>query len=57
MKTIVEKILNNVTWWNVYFHYKHELVYEVRVKTGHGIRWKLSNLDLVGFVEPFDDKY
>ncbi|MGB1315715.1 MAG: hypothetical protein ACPG4Y_06820 [Chitinophagales bacterium] len=57
VKTIVEEILNNVTWWNVYFHYKHELVYEVRVKTGHGLRWKLSNLDLVGFVEPFDDEY
>ncbi|WBX78052.1 hypothetical protein PG911_07290 [Tenacibaculum ovolyticum] len=33
-------MLKNKTWWNVYYHYKHELVYEVRIASGHGARWK-----------------
>lgn len=46
-------ILNNTTWWNVFFHYKHELVFEVREKDGHGIRWSHGGQQLIGFLEVF----
>lgn len=52
MKKISE-ILDNTTWWNVFFHYKHGYVYEVREKDGHGVRWSLENLQLIGFLEEF----
>lgn len=52
-KAIVRKIIDEKTWWNVFTHYKHEVVYEIRVASGQGIRWKLNNLELIGFLEPF----
>ncbi|MBW3524083.1 hypothetical protein [Chryseobacterium sp. NKUCC03_KSP] len=53
---VMEKInfiLENKTWWNVFFHYKHELVFEVREKDGHGIRWSHGGKNLIGFLEGF----
>ncbi|WP_291885022.1 hypothetical protein [Chryseobacterium sp.] len=53
---VMEKInfiLDNKTWWNVFFHYKHELVFEVREKGGHGIRWSHGGKHLIGFLEVF----
>ncbi len=52
-KAIVKKIIKEKTWWNVFTHYKHDVVYEVRVASGQGIRWKKSDLELIGFLEPF----
>lgn len=55
-KVVMEKIkfiLDNKTWWNVFFHYKHELVFEVREKGGHGIRWSHGGKNLIGFLEVF----
>lgn len=52
-KAIVEKIIDEKTWWNVFTHYKHDVVYEVRVASGQGIRWKKDGLELIGFLEPF----
>ncbi len=55
-KIVMEKInfiLDNTTWWNVFFHYKHELVFEVRAKSGHGIRWSHGGQQLIGFLEVF----
>lgn len=49
----INDILDNKTWWNVFFHYKHELVYEVREKGGHGIRWSHGGKNLIGFLEVF----
>ncbi|WP_160138922.1 hypothetical protein [Chryseobacterium sp. c4a] len=49
----VQYILDNRTWWNVFFHYKHELVFEVREKEGHGIRWSHGGKKLIGFLEKF----
>ncbi|OBW41040.1 hypothetical protein AB670_02630 [Chryseobacterium sp. MOF25P] len=46
-------VLENKTWWNVFFHYKHELVFEVREKDGHGIRWSHGGKNLIGFLEGF----
>ncbi|RYD76561.1 MAG: hypothetical protein EOP55_11195 [Sphingobacteriales bacterium] len=55
-KKVMEKItyiIENKTWWNVFYHYKHELVYEIREKDGHGIRWSQDGTRLIGFLESF----
>lgn len=49
----INYILDHKTWWNVFFHYKHELVFEVREKEGHGIRWSHGGKQLIGFLEFF----
>jgi hypothetical protein len=49
----INYIIENKTWWNVFFHYKHELVYEIREKNGHGIRWSHCGNQLIGFLEIF----
>lgn len=49
----IHQILDNRTWWNVFFHYKHQLVFEVREKGGHGIRWSHGGTKLIGFLEKF----
>lgn len=49
----IQYILDHTTWWNVFFHYKHELVFEVREKDGHGIRWGYGGTKLIGFLEKF----
>ncbi|WP_051263859.1 hypothetical protein [Tenacibaculum ovolyticum] len=53
VRSLLTNMLKNKTWWNVYYHYKHELVYEVRIASGHGARWKKKDLQFIGFVEPF----
>ncbi|MEM6718578.1 MAG: hypothetical protein AAF611_04600 [Bacteroidota bacterium] len=50
---LIKYILKHKTWWNVFTHYKHDIVYEVRIASGHGIRWKKDTLELIGFLEPF----
>ncbi|GEN78102.1 hypothetical protein [Chryseobacterium hagamense] len=55
-QVVMEKInyiLDHKTWWNVFFHYKHGLVYEVREAEGHGIRWSHNGTRLIGFLEIF----
>lgn len=49
----IHYILDQKTWWNVFYHYKHELVFEVREKDGHGIRWSHGGKNLIGFLECF----
>ncbi|QXU48784.1 hypothetical protein KYG33_18670 [Chryseobacterium sp. D764] len=49
----IHDILDNRTWWNVFFHYKHKLVFEIREKEGHGIRWSHGGTKLIGFLEKF----
>ncbi|PWN60422.1 hypothetical protein [Chryseobacterium viscerum] len=49
----IHDIIDHKTWWNVFFHYKHELVFEVREKDGHGIRWSHGGTKLIGFLEKF----
>ncbi|NME69245.1 hypothetical protein [Flammeovirga aprica] len=53
VRNLIHQMLNQKTWWNVFFHYKHELVYEARVASGHGIRWAHGGTQLIGFLEPF----
>ena len=52
---LLEQILDRTTWWNVFGHYKHVLVYEARVPTGHGARWGHGGDEFIGFLEPFDE--
>lgn len=49
----IQYILENRTWWNVFFHYKHGLVFEIREIEGHGIRWSHGGTKLIGFLEKF----
>lgn len=49
----VEYILDNQTWWNVFFHYKHQAVFEARVASGHGVRWANGGAEFIGFLEEF----
>lgn len=53
---IIENLLANKTWWNVFGHFKHHLVYEIRDTTGHGIRWSIDGKKFIGFVEPLDQE-
>jgi len=50
---LIAKMIDHKTWWNIFYHYKHELVYEIRVESGHGIRWKQKDYSIIGFLEPF----
>ena len=53
IKSIISEMIDTQTWWNVFHHYKHGLVYEIRVASGHGIRWNKQGTELIGFLEPF----
>lgn len=53
-KRLLEQLLDNYTWWNVFTHFQHGLVYEVRVAAGHGARWSHDGARFIGFVDPFD---
>ncbi len=50
---IIEQILNEATWANVFEHYKHSIVYEVRIPLGFGVRWGNDGQEIIGFLEPF----
>ncbi len=47
----IETILENVVWWNMFYHFKHEYVLEIRTEGGYGARWGKEKF--IGFVEPF----
>lgn len=49
----ITEMIQTKTWWNIFYHYKHEYVYEIRVPSGHGIRWNKDGTQLIGFLEPF----
>lgn len=53
---VLERILDEATWRNVFGHFAHELVYEARVPTGHGARWAHDGAEFIGFLEPFDEE-
>lgn len=55
-RRLLEQILDQTTWWNVFGHYKHVLVYEARVATGHGARWGHGGDEFIGFLEPFEEE-
>jgi hypothetical protein len=49
---VLERILDNTTWWNVFGHFQHETVFEAREPSGHGARWARGG-EFIGFLEPF----
>lgn len=53
---MLRHLLDEATWWNVFGHFKHETVFEVRVPTGHGARWGHGGDAFIGFLEPFEEK-
>src|SRR2546425_1024649 len=50
---LVERVLDEATWWNVFGHFKHGIVYEARLPAGQGARWAVAGPRLIGFLEPF----
>ncbi|WP_299272141.1 hypothetical protein [uncultured Psychroserpens sp.] len=53
VKQIITTLIEQHTWWNTFHHYKHEIVFEIRVESGHGMRWSYKDQLLIGFLEPF----
>jgi hypothetical protein len=53
---VLERILDDTTWWNVFGHFQHEVVYEARVPSGHGARWAHGGKEFIGFLEPFTEE-
>ncbi|MCI5057809.1 MAG: hypothetical protein MRY83_16975 [Flavobacteriales bacterium] len=53
VRALIESILNHQTWWNIFYHYKHHYVYEVRIASGLGIRWSHDGKNFIGFLGPF----
>jgi hypothetical protein len=56
-RLMVEKLTHHFmgykTWWNIFYHYKHGLVYEVRLENGQGMRWSADGKQFIGFLEDF----
>jgi hypothetical protein len=52
---LLHDILDRATWWNVFGHFQHVVVYEARVPSGHGARWGHDGAEFIGFLEPFDE--
>lgn len=53
MKEFVEVFFEAWEWWNVYKHQKHGYVFELRIRSGHGMRWSKTGQKFIGFLEPF----
>ncbi len=54
VQNLLEHLIANKTWWNVFRHHKHAFIYEIRISSGHGARWLADASKFIGFVEPFD---
>ncbi|MNQ21368.1 hypothetical protein D3C85_344840 [compost metagenome] len=53
VEKLIHYIINYKTWWNIFYHYKHGLVYEIRVQNGQGLRWSADGKKFIGFLEDF----
>ncbi|GGF11114.1 hypothetical protein [Flavobacterium limi] len=53
VEKLVKYIMDHKTWWNIFSHYKHGLVYEVRIENGQGLRWSADGKQFIGFLEDF----
>lgn len=53
IEKLVHHIIANKTWWNIFYHYKHNLVYEIRIENGQGMRWTADGKQFIGFLEDF----
>jgi hypothetical protein len=50
---LITFMIENTTWWNIFYHYKHGLVYEIRIENGQGMRWTSDGKQFIGFLEHF----
>ncbi|WP_431242445.1 hypothetical protein ACQ9BO_21775 [Flavobacterium sp. P21] len=50
---LIYYIIGYKTWWNIFYHYKHGLVYEARIENGQGLRWSADGKKFIGFLEDF----
>ncbi|WP_130733905.1 hypothetical protein [Flavobacterium sp. J27] len=53
IKIQIEIFFEKTTWWNIFYHYKHGLVYEIRLANGQGMRWSSNGKQFIGFLEQF----
>lgn len=53
VEKLIDYIILNKTWWNVFHHYKHDIVYEIRIPNGQGMRWSGDGKKFIGFLEHF----
>lgn len=53
VENLIQYIISHKTWWNIFYHYKHNLVYEIRVENGQGLRWTSDGKQFIGFLEDF----
>ncbi len=51
---LVERILNDQVWWNLFTHFQQGIIYEARIASGHGARWTHDGATFIGFVSPFE---
>jgi hypothetical protein len=54
---LLRTVLQKATWWNVFEHYKHQVVFEARVAEGYGARWGNDGEEFIGFLEPFTEGF
>jgi hypothetical protein len=54
---LLRTVLQEATWWNVFEHYKHQVVFEARVAEGYGARWGHDGQEFIGFLEPFTEGF
>jgi len=53
VEELIHYMISHKTWWNIFYHYKHGLVYEIRVQNGQGLRWSADGKKFIGFLEDF----
>ncbi|PKA56250.1 hypothetical protein AXF42_Ash011180 [Apostasia shenzhenica] len=53
---LIESMLNNCCWMNVYPAQPHGCIFEIRVPDGYGARWSNDGSKFIGFLEPYTEE-
>ncbi|KAH0460283.1 hypothetical protein IEQ34_010946 [Dendrobium chrysotoxum] len=53
---IVNHLLNECCWMNVYDIQTHNRVFEIRIHEGYGARWSHDGSKFIGFLEPYTEE-
>lgn len=51
---VLDRLIDEHVWWNKFTHSRDEIIYEIRIASGHGCRWNGDGTKFIGFVEPID---
>ncbi|RME80705.1 MAG: hypothetical protein D6785_09965 [Planctomycetota bacterium] len=51
---IVQTILEEGTWWNIFIHLSGKAVFEKRLASGYGARWTHNGDSFIGFLDPLE---